>query len=164
MTTTPDGTGIRSGSGIGVVVALAVVLAACAIPGAGAAPALEEGVVAAPVAAVGTALDRAFDANIAEVERFIDLGGRVSDGPDGLLLLDASGELARTGLVALAAHLADSLDLDAGIVREAVAAAATAQPDAASGLATGTAERDGYVLICTASHGGITLAFDDHRA
>ncbi|WP_062466328.1 hypothetical protein [Demequina maris] len=162
MTGTDGGGGLRNGSVLGVAVALAVTLVACAIPGGG--PVGVPGAAAPGVAAVGSALDRAFDANIAEVEHFIDLGGRVADTVDGLLLLDADGTDARTELVALATHLADTLGIDPAIVDEAIAAAGSGRPDRATGLATGTAERDGVVLICTSAHGGITLGFDDRRA
>ncbi|WP_156163778.1 hypothetical protein [Demequina maris] len=164
MTSTDGGGGLRNGSVLGVAVALAVTLVACAIPGGGPVGVPGAAVAAAPAAAaVGSALDRAFDANIAEVEHFIDLGGRVADTVDGLLLLDADGAVARAELVALATHLADTLGVDPAIVDEAIAAAASVRPERATGLATGTAERDGLVLICTSAHGGITLGFDDRR-
>ncbi|WP_062520302.1 hypothetical protein [Demequina silvatica] len=164
MTATHDTASLRAGAGLGVAAAVMMTAGALLIPGPVAAT---QARAAEPVTAAATdarALDRAIDANIAEVKYFIDLGGALDRSADGTVILDARGSAATTGLRQLAEDLAASLAIDPAVVEDAIAAAGGAPVDVATGLATGTARNGGVEVICTESHGGISLGFAPVRA
>ncbi|WP_062292399.1 hypothetical protein [Demequina phytophila] len=158
MSTAHDTTSLRAGAGLGITAAVMMTAAALLIPGPPSASRAHVADVDA-MAVETLTLDQAIDANIAEIEYFIDLGGAFERGPDGMAILDAHGAAAIAGLRELGGDVATSLAMDPAVVADAIAAADGSPIDAATGLATGTARDAGYEVICTEAHGGITLGF-----
>ncbi|SEI82124.1 hypothetical protein [Demequina mangrovi] len=162
--TVRDSASLWSGTGLAVIIALCVTVSAFAIDGAREVPA-GAALPANPIAEqrpapAGELLGRALDANVAEVESFLDWGGRADYDGAGRLVLDAHGITGRMLETVLAADLARSMAVDPDLVAEAIAAAERdAVPE--NGIARGTASSDLITVICTESHDGMTLAFED---
>ncbi|WP_062517260.1 hypothetical protein [Demequina gelatinilytica] len=148
------GAGIWAGSGIAVVLALATTCGALLLHDAP--------VAAQPGAPDASSLDAAFDANVAELEHFLDLGGRLDDRTEGLMVLDASGDAAVEELEVLARHIVASLGEDATLVSRAVAETGT--PGATEAPMTGTARSGHLLIICSEAHGGMSIGLAERVA
>ncbi|WP_062306557.1 hypothetical protein [Demequina subtropica] len=149
-----------AGSGIALVIALTVIVGAYAIHGPGeASAAAGSGVGAGPV----QTLDAALDANVAELEYFMELGGSLDDRTAGLMVLDAVGDAAVGELEDLARGIVRSLGADPAVVSEAIAEAES-EGVSADGVTTGVA-RDGELLvICSEAHGGMSIGLEARAA